>query len=182
MSRTEENIKATRNPIISELINVCFDRGNKNEIIRFIKKFKSYLTKKEILALKIAAGQIKTYYNKEDKQLDLSNLNIRTLGNLKIVKGTLNIQHTQIKTLGCLKEIHEHAFLDNTPLESFGNLKYIKGLLSIEHTNIKDFGNINFAESKASVFTYESKIKKEDIIKIKIQYPKLRIFPFSLMR
>ena len=59
--------------------------------------------------------------------LDLSNLPITSLGNLKEVTGRLNLENTKITSLGNLREVN-YLDLQNTPITSLGNLKEVNYL------------------------------------------------------
>ena len=71
-----------------------------------------------------------------DKDLDLSNSKIESLGNLRSVNGELNLQGTQIESLGNLESIGWDLDLRGTKIKSLGNLQSIGRNLDLRETPI----------------------------------------------
>ena len=72
--------------------------------------------------------------------LDLRNLPITSLGNLREVTGSLYLENTKITSLGKLEKV-EYLDLENTKITSLGNLEKV-GSLSLQNTPITSLGNL----------------------------------------
>jgi hypothetical protein len=64
--------------------------------------------------------------------LELSYSNIKSLGNLTSVGGSLDLSGSNIKSLGNLTSVGGYLYLDNTKIESLGNLISVGGYLSLQ--------------------------------------------------
>ena len=75
--------------------------------------------------------------------LDLSNTNIKSLGNLISVDGNLYLYNSNIESLGNLTFVGG-GYLDlrNTNIESIGNLTSVGGYLDLYGSKIKSLGNL----------------------------------------
>ena len=74
--------------------------------------------------------------------LDLRDLPIKSLGNLKSVGRDLYLEETPIESLGNLTSVGGDLNLYDTPIESLGNLTSVGGYLSLANTPIKSLGNL----------------------------------------
>jgi hypothetical protein len=73
---------------------------------------------------------------------------IESLGDLEEVGRILTLHHCHnIKTLGKLKKVGGYLILDLSSIESLGGLQFVGGNLYIQHTNIppSELNNINVA-------------------------------------
>ena len=71
------------------------------------------------------------------------NKTLKSLGDLEIVNGDTHLEETNIEDLGNLKEINSLLDLDgNKTLKSLGNLERVGGYLWLRNTNIEDLGNL----------------------------------------
>ena len=73
--------------------------------------------------------------------LDLRNLPITSLGNLREVTGSLYLENTKITSLGNLEKV-EYLDLENTKITSLGNLREVVGSLNLQNTPITSLGNL----------------------------------------
>jgi hypothetical protein len=74
--------------------------------------------------------------------LDLSETQIESLGNLQSVGGNLNLSHQDIQSLGNLKSVGGDLYLGGTSIKSLGNLQSVGGNLYLRRTSIKSLGNL----------------------------------------
>ena len=78
------------------------------------------------------------------EHLDLRDLPIKSLGNLKSVGGDLYLERTPIKSLGNLQSVGGYLSLQDTSIESLGNLKSVGGYLNLAYTSIESLGNLQY--------------------------------------
>ena len=80
--------------------------------------------------------------------LDLvGNKTLKSLGNLEYIGGGLYLTDSNIEDLGNLKRITSWLDLKgNKTLKSLGNLEYVGGSLYLQNTNIEDLGNLKKCE------------------------------------
>jgi hypothetical protein len=69
-------------------------------------------------------------------RLDLEDSQITSLGNLEYVGGKLDLESTPITSLGNLKYVGNSLWLRNTPITSLDNLEYVGGNLYVGNTPI----------------------------------------------
>jgi hypothetical protein len=74
--------------------------------------------------------------------LDLSESDIKSLGNLTSVGGDLILYKSEIKSLGNLTSVGGDLDLWNSKIESFGNLTSVGGDLDLYKSEIKSLGNL----------------------------------------
>lgn len=74
--------------------------------------------------------------------LDFSHANIKTLGNLVSVKGSINLRYSSIESLGSLVSVEQNMNLEWCPLMSLGNLETIGGFLILENSSVESLGNL----------------------------------------
>ena len=74
--------------------------------------------------------------------LDLSNTNIKSLGNLTSVSGNLDLYETKIKTLGNLTSVGGYLDLRYSSIESLGNLTSVGDSLYLNNSEIESLGNL----------------------------------------
>jgi hypothetical protein len=70
--------------------------------------------------------------------LDLSDLPIKSLGNLKSVGRNLYLQETPIESLGNLTSVGGSLYLSITPIKSLGNLTSVGRDLALQNTSISE--------------------------------------------
>ena len=63
--------------------------------------------------------------------LNLNIANIKSLGNLTSVGGDLNLRYSEIESLGNLTSVGGNLYLWNSKIESFGNLTSFEEILSM---------------------------------------------------
>lgn len=106
--------------------------------------------------------------------LKLNETNIVSIGKLEEVKGYLDLSFCEnIKTLGNLKKV-KGLFLNLNfcySLESLGNLKFVNGWLGIKKTSLKDLGSLEFVSGYIYI-DIGSDISKEYIKKYKPRFLK----------
>jgi hypothetical protein len=76
--------------------------------------------------------------------LDLSKSSIKSLSRLEKVEGNLNLYSFQIEDLGNLKYVGGSLNLFETPIKSLKNLEYVGGNLYLENSQIEDLGNLKY--------------------------------------
>jgi hypothetical protein len=74
--------------------------------------------------------------------LDLSNTDVTSLGNLVSVEGDLNLSHTPIESLGNLESVGDSLYLAGSKIESLGNLTSVGDYLDLYKSKIKSLGNL----------------------------------------
>ena len=84
--------------------------------------------------------------------LDLSNSNITSLGNLKSVGGTLNLRNTNITDLGNLKFVGNHFYLTNNKITSLGNLEFIGGSFNLDLESCRNLTSLGNLKSVGATF------------------------------
>ena len=57
-------------------------------------------------------------------------------------EGDLDLGGSNIKSLGELETVNGSVYLDSSALEDLGNLKEVRGYLSIERTKVEDLGQL----------------------------------------
>ncbi len=78
-----------------------------------------------------------------DGDLDLSDSDIKSLGNLIYVSGNVNLKYSNIKSLGNLKYVKGDLFLEGTKIETLGNLEEVGGVLEFNGSKyIKTLGKL----------------------------------------
>lgn len=113
--------------IKNRLLSSPFDRKHIDLIHNYLKKHSDWFDKREILALKVIAGDIVRYSG----DLELYNLPITHLGNLESVHGDLNLHTAQIKNLNNLKYVSKDLALSDTPIKNLGKLEYVGEILTL---------------------------------------------------
>jgi hypothetical protein len=76
--------------------------------------------------------------------LDLTEIDIESLGNLMSVGGDLDLEGTNIESLGNLMSVGGHLDLFNTNIKSLGNLMSVAGSLDLRRTKIESLGNLQY--------------------------------------
>ena len=74
--------------------------------------------------------------------LDLYRCNIESLGNLTSVGGWLDLRYSEIKSLENLTSVGEYLNLYETKIEDLGNLTSVGGYLNLLGAKIKSLGNL----------------------------------------
>ena len=74
------------------------------------------------------------FYNKKSS--------LKSLGNLKTVKGNIDLSESPLEDLGELTRVDGFLNLDKTKLKSLGNLEHVSGFLGLYSVDIKDFGDL----------------------------------------
>ena len=74
--------------------------------------------------------------------LNLSNTNIKSLGNLISVDGNLYSYNSNIESLGNLTSVGGYLDLSYSNIESIGNLTSVGGYLDLYGSKIKSLGNL----------------------------------------
>lgn len=95
--------------------------------------------------------------------------NLISLGNLKYIGGTLDLQiqeNTSLKDLGTLEYIGGFADFRNSSITSLGNLKYVKDWINISNTNIKGLGKLDCFNNRQLKSDYKG---AENIFKKHVQ-------------
>ena len=77
-----------------------------------------------------------------DGDLDLDSTDIKSLGNLISVGGYLYLVDSKIESLGNLQSVGGFLSLQRTDVKSLGNLQSVGGNLHLRRTNIKSLGNL----------------------------------------
>jgi len=77
-----------------------------------------------------------------DGGLDLEGTQIQTLGNLESVGRNLYLRDTPIEDLGNLESVGGNLDLWRTPIKNLGNLQSVGGSLDLRGTPIEDLGNL----------------------------------------
>jgi len=72
--------------------------------------------------------------------LDLRHTQVKTLGSLKSVEGSLCLWGTQIKTLGSLKDVGDSLYLQSTQIKTLGSLESVGDSLYLRDVQIKTLG------------------------------------------
>jgi len=83
--------------------------------------------------------------------LDLYRSEIKSLGNLTSVGGSLNLNIANIKSLGNLTSVGGDLNLRYSEIESLGNLTSVGGDLSLWNSKIESFGNLTSFEEILSM-------------------------------
>ena len=90
--------------------------------------------------------------------LNLNGSEIESLGNLTHVGGDLDLSHTKLKSLGNLTHVGRNLDLSESKIESLGNLTRVDGDLDLNDTRkIKSLGNLT--EVDGSLYLTNSKVK-----------------------
>jgi hypothetical protein len=77
--------------------------------------------------------------------LDLKNNQFITgLGNIKEVRGSLDLPKSSIKSLSRLERVEGHLNLFNSKIEDLGNFKYVGGYFNLFETPIKSLKNLEY--------------------------------------
>ena len=77
-----------------------------------------------------------------DGSLNLSFNNIESFGKLQYVVGDLNLYDSEIESLGNLQSVGGHLNLYKSEIISLGNLRSVGGSLILTDTNIESLGNL----------------------------------------
>jgi len=67
---------------------------------------------------------------------------IKSLVNIKEVRGVLDLEGTSIQDLGKLEKVGSYLDLRETPIQDLGNLREVGEFLNLERTPIQDLGNL----------------------------------------
>jgi hypothetical protein len=67
---------------------------------------------------------------------------IKSLGNIKVLRGTLNLSKSEIEDLRGLESVGRNLFLRQSSVESLGNLEYVGTDLDLGETNINSLGKL----------------------------------------
>ena len=78
--------------------------------------------------------------------LDLSETNVKSLGNLTSVGGSFNWAYCNIKSLGNLTSVGGYLYLYKSKLESLGNLTSVGGGLYLFRSKTESLGNLTSVE------------------------------------
>jgi hypothetical protein len=78
----------------------------------------------------------------DNLDLDLSESDVKSLGNLTSVGGYLYLYESNIEDLGNLTSVGGYLDLSNTKIKSIGKLKSVGGYLDLSNTPIKSIGNL----------------------------------------
>jgi hypothetical protein len=84
--------------------------------------------------------------------LNLNGSEIESLGNLTHVGGDLDLSHTKLKSLGNLTHVGRNLDLSESKIESLGSLTRVDGVLELFNSNVKNLGNLTSVGG--SLFTY----------------------------
>ena len=80
-----------------------------------------------------------------EDDLDLSNTNVTSLGNLEYVGGSFYLLNTKITSLGNLKFVRGDLDLSNTKITSLGNLESVGGWIDLYNCkNLTSLGNLKY--------------------------------------
>jgi hypothetical protein len=116
-------------------INVI-EQGKKRVTIP--KNKKRYHTNHDSRAFEKAV-RVKNKKTVIDHDLDLSNTDIKSLGNLITVGGNLYLGGTrELTSLGSLESVDGDLYLDFSNIRSLGVLNYVGGDLRLKHTPLSD--------------------------------------------
>lgn len=80
-----------------------------------------------------------TYVN---RSLDFDDTNVKSLGNLRSVDGTVYIRRTEITSLGNLERVRGFLDISFSKITSLGNLKRINVSIDIRGTSIMSLGKL----------------------------------------
>jgi hypothetical protein len=77
--------------------------------------------------------------------LDLKNNQFITdLGNIKEVRGSLDLRNSSIKSLSKLEKVDKELYLAYSSIEDLGNLKYVGLDLWLENVSLKSLKNLEY--------------------------------------
>jgi len=93
----------------------------------------------KIMTEKIVPSWIKDGIN---GSLNLQDTEIRTLGSLKSVGGYLNLRGTQVRTLGSLRSVNGSLDLWGTQVKTLGSLRSVGCFLYLQGTQIRTLGSL----------------------------------------
>ena len=74
--------------------------------------------------------------------LDLEGTDIKSLGDLREVDSFLDLRHTGVTDLGDLRKVSRSLWLKGTGVTSLGGLSKVGGQLDLRHTDVTDLGDI----------------------------------------
>jgi len=95
-----------------------------------------------------------------DDDLDLTDTDITSLGNLQSVNGDLDLENCKnLNSLRNLQSVGDYLDLSRTDITSLGNLKSVGSYLSLYKTNVTSLGNLEFVGE--SLFLKETPISKK---------------------
>jgi hypothetical protein len=115
--------------------------------------------------------------------LDLSNREMESLGNLTSVEGNLDLSFSKIKSLGNLTSVGGDLFIEDSLIKSLENLKSVGGDLFFKAKEINNLGNLRSVGGDLTLMFHElsKKITKEEVKKQVDIGGELNIYLYSII-
>jgi hypothetical protein len=134
--------------ITNKQYNLILESSEEEKLLN-VPDFSFFANDWNILQLYLKSEGNPRYY--VDGNLNLQNLDIKSLGNLVGVEGNLNLWASKIESLENLEFVGGYLYLINSRIKSLGNLEYVGGNLYLGNTLLPRITTKDEIRSKVNV-------------------------------